>query len=52
MMKQGFLKGIGLGIAAGAVLGFQMKSREKKIKRSMNKAARSMENVIDSMGFK
>ena len=52
MIKQGFLKGMGLGMAAGAFLGFQAKSREKKIKRSVGKAARSMENVIDSMGLK
>jgi hypothetical protein len=38
-----------LGMAAGTCLGVRLKSKEKKIRRTLNRAARNVESVLDTM---
>ena len=41
--------GLAVGMAAGTCLGIRMKTREKQIRRGINRAARSVENAFDTM---
>ena len=51
MMRNYFWPGIGIGAVAGTLIGIRLKSEEKQVKRSMNKAKRNMENLFDSIGM-
>lgn len=51
MTKNYFWSGIGLGALAGAMIGIKLKSEEKHVKRSVNKAKRNMEDMFDNMGI-
>lgn len=51
MMKNYFWPGIGLGALAGAMLGIKLKSDEKQVKRTVNKAKRNMNDLFDNMGM-
>ena len=51
-MKHSLLiPGIGLGLAAGALMGIKLKSNERQVKRTMKKAKNNMENLFDSIGL-
>lgn len=51
MMKNYFWPGLGIGAVAGAVIGLKLKSEEKQVKRTMHKAKRNMEDILDNMGM-
>jgi len=51
MMKNYFWPGIGLGALAGAMLGVKLKSEEKHVKRTINKAKRNVDDLFDNMGM-
>lgn len=44
-----FWSGVALGMAAGTCLGIRLKAKEKKIRRTLHKAGRTMETAFDSM---
>ena len=46
-----FIQGVGLGLAAGALLGIRLKSQERQVKRTVKKAKHNMENLFDSIGM-
>lgn len=45
-----FCAGLFVGMAAGTVVGIRMKANERKLRRTVNRATRSMENIIDELG--
>ncbi len=47
MSEHPFLKGMGLGMMAGAAVGMAMIKNEKAIKRKTKKAAQSVSNLVD-----
>jgi hypothetical protein len=49
MTCQPFCCGVALGLAAGTCLGVRLKSKEKRIRRTLNRAVRNMETVLDTM---
>lgn len=46
-----FWQGIGIGALAGTLLGIKLKSEEKHMKKTVNKAKRNMGNIMDSIGM-
>lgn len=44
-----FCAGVMVGMAAGTCLGIRLKAREKKIRRTINRAARNVEHAFDNM---
>jgi hypothetical protein len=51
MMRNYFWSGMGLGAVAGTLIGIKLKKDEKQVKRSMSKARRNMEDLLDSIGM-
>ena len=45
-----FCAGLFVGMAAGTVVGIRMKANERKLRRTINRTARNVENIFDSMG--
>lgn len=45
-----FCAGLLLGMAAGTAIGIRVKANERKLRRTINHATRSMENIIDELG--
>lgn len=45
-----FCAGLFVGMAAGTVVGIRMKANERKFRRTINRTARNVENIFDSMG--
>ncbi len=50
-MKSFFWPGIALGVIGGTVIGIKMKSEEKQVKRTVHKAKRNMEDLMDTIGM-
>lgn len=50
MNQDKFCAGLLLGMAAGTAIGIRMKANERKLRRTINHAARNMENIIDELG--
>lgn len=44
-----FWTGVAVGMAAGTCLGIRMKAKERKIRRSIDRTARKVENAFDAM---
>lgn len=44
-----FCTGVVVGMAAGTCLGIRLKTKEKKIRRTINRAARNVENAFDQI---
>ena len=50
MCNDKFCAGLLLGMAAGTAIGVRVKANERKLRRTVNRATRSMENIIDELG--
>lgn len=44
-----FCAGLFVGMAAGTMVGIRMKANERKLRRTINRTARNVENVFDRM---
>lgn len=49
MEHNGFMRGVGLGMLAGAVVGMVVSPGRKELKRKANKAAQAVGNAADSI---
>lgn len=48
MNEHPFMKGMGLGMLAGAAVGMTMMKNERTLKRKAKQAARSMSNMVEN----
>ncbi len=49
MTRRNFWSGMGIGIISGAMIGMGVKTQQKQMKRTVNKARRNMEDILQSM---
>lgn len=51
MRKNLFLPGLILGALAGTLIGIKLKTEERQVKRSVNKAKRNVGQIFDHIGM-
>lgn len=49
MEHRGFMRGVGLGMLAGAVVGMMVSPGKKKLKQTANKAVQAVGNAADTI---